>query len=154
MPVRREDRNVVASPEELNRWLQRTSGRGCRCSCGYARFRSHQRLARLCRRTEGDQEFFTSIQPRTRFSAAPMSFAVPETPSKTPSLKNHSRRTPLRAWLEKGFFSVKSSGFSRRTLRAIQTWRGRLRGYDAFHQQTAGSGNTCPNMRTVRRGSY
>lgn len=26
MPVRREGRNVVASPEELNRWLQRTSG--------------------------------------------------------------------------------------------------------------------------------
>jgi hypothetical protein len=26
MPVRRESRNVVASPEELNRWLQRTSG--------------------------------------------------------------------------------------------------------------------------------
>jgi hypothetical protein len=26
MPGRREGRNVVASPEELNRWLQRTSG--------------------------------------------------------------------------------------------------------------------------------
>ncbi|HXM10898.1 MAG TPA: hypothetical protein VN946_13185 [Terriglobales bacterium] len=26
MPVRREGRNVVASPEELNRWLQLTSG--------------------------------------------------------------------------------------------------------------------------------
>jgi hypothetical protein len=26
MPVRRDGRNVVASPEELNRWLQRTSG--------------------------------------------------------------------------------------------------------------------------------
>ena len=26
MPVRREGRNVVATPEELNRWLQRTSG--------------------------------------------------------------------------------------------------------------------------------
>jgi len=26
MPVRREGRNVVAKPEELNRWLQRTSG--------------------------------------------------------------------------------------------------------------------------------
>src|SRR5271155_3723744 len=26
MPLRREGRNVVASPEELNRWLQRTSG--------------------------------------------------------------------------------------------------------------------------------
>jgi hypothetical protein len=26
MSVRREGRNVVASPEELNRWLQRTSG--------------------------------------------------------------------------------------------------------------------------------
>ena len=26
MPVRRETRNVVASPEELNQWLQRTSG--------------------------------------------------------------------------------------------------------------------------------
>lgn len=26
MPVRREGRNVVASPGELNRWLQRTSG--------------------------------------------------------------------------------------------------------------------------------
>jgi hypothetical protein len=26
MPVRHEGRNVVASPEELNRWLQRTSG--------------------------------------------------------------------------------------------------------------------------------
>jgi hypothetical protein len=26
MPLRRERRNVVASPEELNRWLQRTSG--------------------------------------------------------------------------------------------------------------------------------
>jgi predicted DNA-binding transcriptional regulator AlpA len=26
MPVRREGRNVVASPEELNQWLQRTSG--------------------------------------------------------------------------------------------------------------------------------
>jgi hypothetical protein len=26
MPVRREGRNVVASPDELNRWLQRTSG--------------------------------------------------------------------------------------------------------------------------------
>jgi hypothetical protein len=26
MPVRREGRNVVAGPEELNRWLQRTSG--------------------------------------------------------------------------------------------------------------------------------
>ena len=26
MPVRREGRNVVASPEELNEWLQRTSG--------------------------------------------------------------------------------------------------------------------------------
>jgi hypothetical protein len=26
MPVRREGRNVVASPEELNRWLQRISG--------------------------------------------------------------------------------------------------------------------------------
>jgi hypothetical protein len=26
MPVGREGRNVVASPEELNRWLQRTSG--------------------------------------------------------------------------------------------------------------------------------
>jgi hypothetical protein len=26
MPVRREGRTVVASPEELNRWLQRTSG--------------------------------------------------------------------------------------------------------------------------------
>jgi hypothetical protein len=26
MPVRRESRNVVASPEELNQWLQRTSG--------------------------------------------------------------------------------------------------------------------------------
>jgi hypothetical protein len=26
MPVRRESRNVVANPEELNRWLQRTSG--------------------------------------------------------------------------------------------------------------------------------
>jgi hypothetical protein len=26
MPVRRESRNVIASPEELNRWLQRTSG--------------------------------------------------------------------------------------------------------------------------------
>jgi hypothetical protein len=26
MPVRREGRNLVASPEELNRWLQRTSG--------------------------------------------------------------------------------------------------------------------------------
>jgi hypothetical protein len=26
MPIRREGRNVVASPEELNRWLQRTSG--------------------------------------------------------------------------------------------------------------------------------
>jgi predicted DNA-binding transcriptional regulator AlpA len=25
MPVRREGRNVVASPEELNQWLQRTS---------------------------------------------------------------------------------------------------------------------------------
>ena len=28
MPVRREARNVVASPEELNQWLQRTSGEG------------------------------------------------------------------------------------------------------------------------------
>src|ERR1700674_1164984 len=26
MPVRREGRNVVASPEELNQWLQQTSG--------------------------------------------------------------------------------------------------------------------------------
>ena len=26
MPVRREGRNIVASPEELNQWLQRTSG--------------------------------------------------------------------------------------------------------------------------------
>ena len=26
MPVRREGRNAVADPEELNRWLQRTSG--------------------------------------------------------------------------------------------------------------------------------
>jgi hypothetical protein len=26
MPVRRDGRNVVASPEELNKWLQRTSG--------------------------------------------------------------------------------------------------------------------------------
>jgi hypothetical protein len=26
MPVRREGRNVVASPEELNEWLQRSSG--------------------------------------------------------------------------------------------------------------------------------
>jgi hypothetical protein len=26
MSVRREGRNVVASPEELNEWLQRTSG--------------------------------------------------------------------------------------------------------------------------------
>ena len=26
MPVRREGRNVVASPEELNRWLHKTSG--------------------------------------------------------------------------------------------------------------------------------
>jgi hypothetical protein len=26
MPVRREGRNVIASPEELNQWLQRTSG--------------------------------------------------------------------------------------------------------------------------------
>ncbi len=26
MPVRRESRNVIASPEELNQWLQRTSG--------------------------------------------------------------------------------------------------------------------------------
>jgi hypothetical protein len=26
MPVRREGRNVVASPEDLNQWLQRTSG--------------------------------------------------------------------------------------------------------------------------------
>ena len=26
MPVRRESRNVVASPEELDQWLQRTSG--------------------------------------------------------------------------------------------------------------------------------
>jgi hypothetical protein len=26
MPVRREGRNVVANPEELNRWLQQTSG--------------------------------------------------------------------------------------------------------------------------------
>ena len=26
MPVRREGRNVVATPEELNQWLQRTSG--------------------------------------------------------------------------------------------------------------------------------
>jgi hypothetical protein len=26
MPVRREGRNVVASPEELNQWLRRTSG--------------------------------------------------------------------------------------------------------------------------------
>lgn len=26
MPVRRDGRNVVASPEELNQWLQRTSG--------------------------------------------------------------------------------------------------------------------------------
>jgi hypothetical protein len=26
MPIRREGRNVVANPEELNRWLQRTSG--------------------------------------------------------------------------------------------------------------------------------
>ena len=26
MPVHREGRNVVASPEELNQWLQRTSG--------------------------------------------------------------------------------------------------------------------------------
>src|SRR3984893_16388029 len=26
MPIRREGRNVVASPEELNQWLQRTSG--------------------------------------------------------------------------------------------------------------------------------
>ena len=26
MTVRREGRNVVANPEELNRWLQRTSG--------------------------------------------------------------------------------------------------------------------------------
>jgi hypothetical protein len=26
MPVRRERRNVVASPEQLNQWLQRTSG--------------------------------------------------------------------------------------------------------------------------------
>ncbi len=26
MPVRREGRNVVASPEELNQWLQRASG--------------------------------------------------------------------------------------------------------------------------------
>jgi hypothetical protein len=26
MPVRREGRNVVANPDELNRWLQRTSG--------------------------------------------------------------------------------------------------------------------------------
>jgi hypothetical protein len=26
MPVRRESRNVVANPEELNQWLQRTSG--------------------------------------------------------------------------------------------------------------------------------
>ena len=26
MPVRREGRNVVANPEELNRWLQRISG--------------------------------------------------------------------------------------------------------------------------------
>lgn len=26
MPVRREGRNVVANPEELNQWLQRTSG--------------------------------------------------------------------------------------------------------------------------------
>jgi hypothetical protein len=26
MPVRREGRNVVASPDELNQWLQRTSG--------------------------------------------------------------------------------------------------------------------------------
>jgi hypothetical protein len=26
MPVRREGRNVVANPDELNQWLQRTSG--------------------------------------------------------------------------------------------------------------------------------
>ena len=26
MPVRREGRNVIASPDELNQWLQRTSG--------------------------------------------------------------------------------------------------------------------------------
>lgn len=26
MPVRRDGRNVVASPDELNQWLQRTSG--------------------------------------------------------------------------------------------------------------------------------
>jgi hypothetical protein len=26
MPVRREGRNVVAIPDELNQWLQRTSG--------------------------------------------------------------------------------------------------------------------------------
>jgi len=26
MPVRREGQNVVASPDELNQWLQRTSG--------------------------------------------------------------------------------------------------------------------------------
>src|SRR6202453_2464161 len=30
MPVRREGRNVVASPEELNRWLQLTSGEAAR----------------------------------------------------------------------------------------------------------------------------
>lgn len=26
MPVRREGRNVIANPEELNQWLRRTSG--------------------------------------------------------------------------------------------------------------------------------
>ena len=26
MPIRREGRNVVASPEDLNQWLRRTSG--------------------------------------------------------------------------------------------------------------------------------
>ena len=31
MPVRREGRNVVANPEELNQWLQRTSVRRSVC---------------------------------------------------------------------------------------------------------------------------
>ena len=40
MPVRREGRNVVARPEELNQWLQRTSREAAGVHVATPRFRS------------------------------------------------------------------------------------------------------------------
>jgi hypothetical protein len=65
MPIRREARNVVASPEELNQWLQRTSGEGAGVHVVLRRFQSLEGPEGFYGYTENEQEFFVATQEKS-----------------------------------------------------------------------------------------